>query len=451
MQGTRIGLRIAAGILAMTAGHLAAGEPPVEEGKWKPPYQNDPEIVRQLEALGDNTALVLPPVRVEGLEGGWEKNDWLRTGPFTRGYCDKMAYAPDRHTAFYCGQDHNLPHYNDCWEFHLGSNTWHCLTPPDGGNCIGPWRQWPGELKKEPDPAKRKVIEDKIKAWMEANVTLENGYLQTRKNGGPVMAWHTWDGLSYDPRVGRMFWAVLDDQETQEAYLKSYCEMLGLTFAEEKKKLKPGMGLWSFDPGTKRWARWTGTGPHPRMRGMGGAFTYIPDLKKTIWYCAAYNVSPADCQMWIYDAVADKWEDMKPKCDWGRKESPVSEQQMAYSPKHRKIVAVVAKDTFVYDLATNIWSKACTEAGQYASDCRTVFAYDGAADVFLLFNAPKGEWNDERELRAFSLATGKWETLAPQGAAVPKGIRKGYYDPEHNVLVLAGQGPVWVYRHRKEK
>jgi hypothetical protein len=209
------------------------------------------------------------------------------------------------------------------------------------------------------------------------------------------------------------------------------------------------MGLWSFDPGTKKWARWTGDGAHPRMRGMGGSFTYIPDLKKTIWYVAAFNVSPPDCQMWIYDAAADKWEDLKPKCDWGRKESPGSEVQMAYSPKHRKLVAVGGKDTFVYDLATNAWNKAASEEGQYASDCRTVFAYDSAADVFLLYNAPKGEWDKARDLRAFDLKTGKWEKLAPQGAAVPEDCRKGYYDPEHNVLVIAGQGPVWVYRYKQ--
>jgi hypothetical protein len=153
--------------------------------------------------------------------------------------------------------------------------------------------------------------------------------------------------------------------------------------------------------------------------------------------------------MWIYDAVADKWEDMKPKCDWGRKESPGSEAQMAYSPKHKKIVAVGGKDTFVYDFATNIWSKVATEEGQHASDSRSVFAYDSASDVFLLYNALKGEWDKARDLRAFDLKTGKWEKLAPQGAAVPTDCRKGYYDPEHNVLVIAGQGPVWVYRYKR--
>jgi len=434
---------------------IALGAPAAEpEGKWKPAYENDPAVAKQLEALGDNTALTLP-VKVLGLEGGHEKNGWLKDGPFTCGYCMKMAYAPDRKTAFYCGQDHNLPHYNDAWEFHLGSASWHCLSNPDGGDTGVYWRNMMvnvfGRNGKgmEPDEKKREELRAKLKEYMEKTVRLKDGYLQTVTNGGPVFAWHTWDGLSYDPSTGRMYWAVLDDDGVMKEYLKSYCTITGADFAALEKDLKPGMGLWSFDPGTKKWARWSGTGPHPRMRGMGGSFTYIPDLKKTVWYVAAFNVSPADCQMWIYDAVADKWEDMKPKGDWGRKESPGSEAQMAYSPKHKKIVAVVGKDTFVYDFATNAWSKACTEEGQHASDSRSVFAYDSASDVFLLYNAPKGEWDKARDLRAFDLKTLKWEKLAPQGAAVPTDCRKGYYDPEHNALVIAGQGPVWVYRYKK--
>jgi hypothetical protein len=443
-----------AAFLALTA-RLACGE---EEGKWKPIYSNDPGVVQQLDALGDSSAVVLP-TKVSGLEGGWEKNDWLRTGPFTRAYCVKMAYASDRRTAFYCGQDHNLPHYNDCWEFHLGSATWYCLSNPDGGNCAIIWRDLAQKIwgkKPETDAGKLEKAKAQVVQWMQDNVTLENGYLQTRKNGGPVLAWHTWDGLSYDPRVGRMFWVVLDDQETQTGYLRTYCQAAGKDFQEESKKLKPGTGMWSFDPGTRKWTRWTGAAPHARMRGMGGSLHYLPDTKKMIWYCAATNVSPGEFGMWSYDAVADRWEELKPNGGKSIRElaltdkvAPGEELQIAYSPKHRKLVAVLKQDTFVYDVAANAWSKACTDEGNYASDCRTVFAYDSASDVFLLYNAPKGEWDDTRNLRAFDLKTGKWETLTPQGAAVPKGVRKGYYDPEHNVLVLTDQGPVWVYRHRK--
>ncbi|MHC4916689.1 MAG: tetratricopeptide repeat protein, partial [Planctomycetota bacterium] len=281
-------------------------------------------------------------------------------------------------------------------------------------------------------------------------------YLQTKKNDGPVFAWHTWDGLSYDPRVGRMFWVVLDDQKTNEHYLKTWCRYTGRDFETEKKKLKPGTGLWSFDPGTRKWSRWLGEKPHARMRGMGGSLHYLQDLRKMVWYCSATNVVPHEYGMWSYDAAANKWEEIKPNGGKGigglvhkEKAAPRCEAQMAYSPRHRKMVSVVGKDTFVYDVAANAWSKACTEETQYASDCRTVFDYDGSADLFLLHNAPKGQWDKTRDLRAFDLKTGKWQTLAPQGAPVPKGIRKGFYDPAYNVFVLADRGPVWVYRHKK--
>ncbi len=261
--------------LGAAAGGLAAGEP---TAPGEPPYKNDPAIVQQLQSLGDNAAMVLP-IKVAGLEGGWERNDWLGTGPFTRAYCVKMAYVPDRKTAFYCGQDHNLPHFNDCWEFHLGSATWHCLSTPDGGDCAGP-SAWPGDIKKEQDPRKRKAIEDKQCAWMETYVKFENGYLQTKNNDGPVFGWHTWDGLAYDPRVGRVFWAELDDDETQLSYLKTYCQVLGKDFEAKKKNLKPGTGMWSFDPGTKRWCAGPATRPMPGCAAWAGRSTTFPTSRR---------------------------------------------------------------------------------------------------------------------------------------------------------------------------
>jgi hypothetical protein len=441
-------------LLTLSTALTLAGESGKKKWRWTPPYKDDPAVIAKLKALGEGQAMILP-IKVTGLKGVWAKNDWLKRGPFTRGYCTKMPYAADRKTAFYCGQDHNLPHFNDAWEFHLGSATWHCLSNPDGGYTGRYWRSMAvkvyGRNGKglEPDEKKREMKRAQLKEWTLKNVRLKDGYLQTSVNGGPIFAWHTWDGLTYDPVSGRMSWAVLDEDKVMKSYLKKYCTITGADFEALQKKLKPGMGLWSFDPGTGKWSRSMGSAPHPRMRGMGGSLTYIPDQKKIIWYAAAFNVSPADCQMWIYDTVTRKWRDLKPKCDWGRKTSPKSEAQMAYSPRHKKMVAVIRKDTFVYDVVANSWSKVCTEKDQFATDYTTVFAYDSNADLFLLFNAPKGQWNKKRDLRAFDLKTGKWQTLAPKGAPVPKGNHKGFYDPEHNVFVLADRGPIWVYRHRK--
>ncbi|KKL08626.1 hypothetical protein LCGC14_2573980, partial [marine sediment metagenome] len=279
---------------------------------------------------------------------------------------------------------------------------------------------------------------------------------------------HTWDGVCYDQQAGRMMWAVLDsDEYKQEAKrchlgkVRHYAEHTGGSLDDLKKKLRPGSSMYTYDPEKGRWFKQLGEGPFPYMRGMGGSLTYIPDLKKTIWYCAAQNVTPNDFAMWAYDAKTNKWTDLKPNGGksirslvFKTKQAPTGELQMAYSPKHRKIVAVSKAGTWVYDVAANKWAKGCDDEENKAHDAATVFAYDSSSDVFLLLNAPD-RWKSKRVLRAYRIEQNKWETLAPNGEMFVR--RKycgnaGYYDPTHNVFVIYGSTPrVWVYRYRKDR
>jgi hypothetical protein len=429
---------------------------PAALGAAQPPYQNDPQIVKLLENLGDNTSIWLPPPKIAGLPAEYQDDAYLNRGPFTRGYGAKMPYAPDRRTAMYCGCDHNLPHYNDCWEFHLGSNTWHCLTPPDGGCGRWVWfdAKFPLLRHEEQDPRKLADLTARCRRFVEAHVTYENGYFQTRNNGGPVMAWHTWDGPTYEPRVKKLYWAVLDGDWTHSEYMELFCKVTGKDFATEKKKLKPGLGMWQFDPATCRWSKWLGAQPHPRMAGMGGTLTYIPALGRIVWYTVSTNVSPHEYAMWSYDAVSDRWADLKPNGgqDLGaalctrQNRAPLCEQATAYSEKHDKLVAVRGAKAFLYDPLKNEWLAGGAEDQDYGVcgyDSVSTFAYDSTNDVFLLANQNTGR------MWAYSIAANKWEQIEPKGAGAVKGRIKGYYDPEHNVLVLCDRGPVLVYRYRK--
>ncbi|MGQ9663463.1 MAG: hypothetical protein ACUVWX_14180 [Kiritimatiellia bacterium] len=423
-----------------------------------PLYQDDPEILRILAALEDNTGVYLPPSRFEGADMD-KVEGFSKRGPNVRDYCNKMVYAPERRTALYCGANHGAPsRLNDVSEYHLGANTWCLLAPPVGGDH-GRVNRSMNEIKLGKNVEKNRAF---LKEWFENYCELKDGYLQTKGNGGPVCPWHTWDGCAYDASAGLLLWAVLDTDEIHDDYLKAYAEYTGRNFEELKRQRKPGTGLYLFDPVKAVWRRQMGPDPRPYLRGMGGSLTYIPEWGKTIWYCAAQNVSPNDFAMWAYDARANTWTELKP--NGGKpirnlvhveKVAPGSEVQMAYSPKHRKIVAVLGKDTFVYDLEANAWSKVCEDEQNKASDSATVFAYDSVSDVFLLLNAPKGQWNLERELRSFDLKTVKWETLSPKGEMVqrlPYCGQAGYFDPLHNVFVVYGSTErVWVYRYRKAK
>jgi hypothetical protein len=62
----------------------------------------------------------------------------------------------------------------------------------------------------------------------------------------------------------------------------------------------------------------------------------------------------------------------------------------------------------------------------------------------LLFQSTKPD-----KLRAFSLATGKWETAEINGDQPPevKGHFQGYCDPARNVIVCCKGLDVWIYRY----
>ncbi|MEX0715601.1 MAG: hypothetical protein WD066_03400 [Planctomycetaceae bacterium] len=417
-------------------------------------YEDDPEIVRLLENLEANTGLQLPNLKTAGeqqeLVYGFD-----RRGPGVRDYGNKLVYAPDRQTAMYCGANHGAPsRLNDVSEYHLGSNTWRLLLPPAGGDH-GRVDRAHGAIREGKDVEKNEQF---LREWYGEHAAVQDGYLQTVANGGPVGPWHTWDGIAYDAAAGMLLWAVLDTDQVLRSKAEQYARHTGRKPEEVLSQMKPGVGLYRYDAEKNRWSRSLTDGPKPYLRGMGGSLTYVPELKKTIWYCAAQNVSPNDFAMWSYDAVANEWKDLKPNGGDSlfdvvhkQKAAPSSEVQMAYSPRHKKIVAVLGPNTFAYDIGANEWKHAVTDERNKAHDASTVFAYDSVSDLFLLLNRPKGQYEPDVELRGFRLATGKWETITPKGEMVqkiPYGGLAGYFDPRHEVFVVYNSSDrVWVYRH----
>lgn len=417
----------------------------------QPPYPDDPAVVKQLADLKPGEVVQLSAIKVIGdlIEGD---KQFSKSGPSGRDYGNKMCYAPSRKTALYAGANHGAPsRLNDAWEYHLGSNTWIRLCAGDGGDHGALYRAR-GAIKKGQDVEKQQAF---LKQWYTQHAELAGGYLRTKRNHGPVEPWHTWDGLAWDASARRLIWAVLDNDSAMAGKVKSFAEATGQDAAELEKQLKPGTSLYLLDPTTGLWQRQLGDGPRPYLRGMGGSLTYIPEWKKTIWYCAAQNVTPNDFAMWTYDAAANKWEELKPNGGksirelWGKKLSAGGECQMAYSPRHRKLVAVAGKDTWVYDLAKDEWSHLTTVEDQYAHDASTVFDYDSVNDQFLLVNATKGHWGNERDLRALDLTTGKWRKIETTGVSLdkrPYTRTVGYHDPDRDVLVIYDGGSTRVVR-----
>jgi hypothetical protein len=424
--------------------------------------KDDPSITKQLQALGDRAALVLPKLNVRA--GDLTMHSVDRFGPGQRDYCNKMAYAPERQTALYAGGNHQVPHrMNDVWEYHLGSNTWHLLYAPDGGNPgkhKGAYFLTSRTLVRKPDTVltdkQKKQIND-YRGWWSQHVVFKDGHLTTTR-GGPIMPAHTWDGFCYDASTRKLLWGMgaqgAAQLTTHAYYTDKPIEALN------KQADASYTPMWMFDPAAKRWTHYRTDKKRAALRGMGATMVYLPDRKQSLWYVAAQNVSPAAFEMWLFNGRQDSWMELKPNGGQSistlatkLKIAPMSEQQAAYSPKHRKLVAVLKNDTFVYDLSKNTWSKASTDQRIYGHDAKSVFVYDRHADVFLLAFPPDGRGKQLR-LAAFSLATNKWELIEAEGPAIPEpkyGGHMGYYDPQHNVLMIQARytDRVWVYRHQR--
>lgn len=456
MAATELGL-----LVAVCAGQLASSASAAD----RPPFPDDPKIVARLASLGDRSSLRLGKFRTAG--AGLDVVGFYRAhGPRVRDYSTKMVYAPDRRTALYCGASHNTPVVNDVWEYHLGSNTWHVLYPSDGGRqdkVRANWRTLRGieSLLKRGKPIsneqKRKYEKAKtqMRAWYREHVVFANGYIQA-KGGGPIYPSHTWDGLTYDPRVRRLLW-----HPGHDGNLRWFAEFTGEDYEQLRQRQKPTTKVWMYEPASRAWAKQVvakGT-LHPPLRGMGATFHYIPELGKCLFYVAVHNVAPPAEEMWTFDARANLWEEVRP--NGGQSighlaksgTAPFGEVQVAYSPKARKLVALVGSKAWTYDVARNEWAFLCEDPATQGFHGRSVFVYVPAADAFLLVQPGPETRSRKRSpyiIRELTLARRTWRTIQPNGPPPRKGTwwpPAGYYDPIHKVLVTYNTEEIWVYRH----
>lgn len=444
---------------------VADAEAPAVDGGFEPGpcapapaaegvYPDDPELVARLAAIPARTAMRMPETTVNNM--GFTGYD-SQKGPPGRDYSNAMVFAPERHTALYAGGSHGTYRANDVWEYHLASNTWHMLFYPVGGN-VGPYKAGHFAVRRwrdggdTPDAETMERI-DAFVGWAREHTEFRDGQYTTHM-GGPIMPSHQWDGLTYEPRLGRMVWRSGAHSAFSAAAI---AYILELDEAEVEAALDTRTTpMWTFDPATARWEWYRHDGETPRasLRGMGASATYVPDLCAVVHYAAAQNVTPPVFEMWSHDVATDEWTDLRPNDGASIRQlvvedgvAPSSEAQMAYSPVSRTLVAVLGAEAYAYDLDANEWTHLTSDDRIDAHDARTVFVYDSRNDVFLL--------HDERapdRVHALSLETGEWEAIVVEGDAFPPppyGNPFGYYDPIHNLFVVANarNRGVWVFRY----
>lgn len=281
---------------------------------------------------------------------------------------------------------------------------------------------------------------ENIRQWFCEYMIVRDGIVRTKTTGAGFMTSHNWDGVTCDPNTGQILHGAGHCKDNDwQCYFLLLGEHTPDNFRERleafRKTLRqPSSNMWVFDFTTTRWQRKFHDGPFVETLGGGSFMKYIPDLNRSIYH-QAQGRSPF---MMVYDGVKNTWTPAKPNGDkpLGQlihkdKIAPLQEQQVAYSPKHRKLVAVIDQATHVYDIDKSEWSRLPDDRQLKAHDARTIFDYDDNSDTFLLLQA--GRQQGEGSFFGMSLADGKWREIKPTGplpfARWSPG--EGYYDPRH--------------------
>ncbi|MBE7462591.1 MAG: hypothetical protein HS116_03755 [Planctomycetes bacterium] len=401
-------------LLGLLAGALNAADPSPAASEPPP----DAALLAQIEALPDNTWLKLPPCHTAGDMGVLNKDpDYKRIGPRVRDYCNKMVWAPERKRALYCGGGHNTHPFNDVWEFDLASNTWICLYGAD------------------PVPPRTKAGEEAAaEAWYKANAVLKDGVVRTPR-GAPLRPCHTWWSLCYDSDLKRMLFleshkglfcvdktqlAKALDLDPKDPLLRTYGSGAGEAW------------LFAFYPETREWKEVIANVPKARESSL---LEYLPD-SKTIWWASG--------KTYLYDAPKNEWNPVPLNGATGGGAT-------AYDPETRKVVASVGLETWVFDCASGVWTKAQAEALDGVIVPHGAFCFDSAAKKFVLYThlLVKDKLPGAPRLRLYDARTNQWTDPAPQGPAPAIGNIAGYYDPARNVTVIYSNKETWVYRCKK--
>ena len=437
-------------------------------------YTDDPQVIKIIKELKPGEVVKLPKFKVLPKDAT-KYHSSFKNGPGVRNYGNKMPYVPGRKTGIYCGANHGAPHrLNDVWEYHLGANTWRLLCPPGSDSTVNaPTNEKIKALKKNEAKNKDEIaaLETKIKQWWKDSLELTEGYLHDKGTMGPALPVHTWDGVTYDTAKNKLYWDTTDTNTKLNPRrghfrnIERYAENLGLDAEVLKKQVKPASSLYMYTPGETRWRRQQGEGPFPRMLGQGASLHYIPDIDRTIYYCCVGNVTGGSTEgMWSYDATANLWKELiKGSLLVGmvkkKNIAPGAELQLAYSSKHKKLVAVCKNQIFIYDIAANKWSKG-KDTLAYAHDSTSTFVYDSNADRFLLLSRG-GKSHHTKTLFAlyvYDLNKDEWtklETPILHDDKLPTKWKRyrssyaGYYDPIYNVFVLCGKDTTYIYRHKE--
>lgn len=391
----------------------ADGRPSAGQEAVQPALPLNEVALAKIKGLKANQAVLLGKAQVVGdFNEVAHKYNLHQTGPMGRDFTIKMVWAPERRRALFCGANHGVPHrLNDIWEFDLAALTWAMLYAPDNP------RDYTGLGKDLSD------------------VEFKDGILIT-KRGGPAVIAHSWWGLTYDPVQKALL--LMNTWVTDQK--KAVVQLGG-----DPALLYKGPPLWAFSPEMSRWKMLRTEKPYP-VAPFGGLLEYVPELGGSVWHTNNWQMKAT----WLYDPKTNAWKNLKANGPVGdfEKQAPAPEQVGYYDPARKLLVVQRHRETFHYDVRTNIWKKVLTadkdsDQVPFGHDAYAPMYHDPVSGHGLLIEFKT------HTLWAYDPDKHTWAKLQPQGDKMPEGNKRlAYFDPVHNVFVVIHGTTVWAYRFR---
>ena len=343
---------------------------------WEPAMPDDPAVVALLKGLQPGQGLRLPAFAVQAPYGGLDAYPTFESlGPGIRDYSMKWVYASDRGSALYAGANHGQPHkFDDVWEYFLGANTWVLLHPPDA-------------------------------------------------DARPL---HTWWGLTYDPRQGRLYWMAPQSAVSDWPLISEH----------------PDPPLVYFEPASPQ-AGWRYLPTTPAIKpGFGSALEYVPDAGSLVLWSRAWD----GAGLQRLDPTTKTWTELishEEAYFQLRDTSPRPEALVGYNPGLRALVAFVDRDVFLYRFDVHSWRKVAQNAlPEDVQDNVASLAYDPKRDLHFLVVAGR--------LLTFDPDSRTVEDVTPANFPDAGRLLMLYVDPRFDVVVVyeKGSGQIYVYRPR---
>jgi len=403
-------LTVAAAILSGVA-VLAEAARPQSAG---PPLSGLPSApgahVATVQALGDNEWMQLP---LPAADPAWGR-------PGGRSWGSRAAYAPELRAGFIYGEgnhgwwnEQTRRYMDDLWAYDALANRWICLYP--GAHV------------------------DNLSLSLDAN-----GF-EVDSTGQPIPVAqnvHGYELLTYDTDRRKFLWmpatpgydAILDPLRrswgAQAGYVPSNCSP------------------WTYNVATGKFELRKSTGDNP-VSGFGDVLVYLPSIRKVLLWTGAPTQANWD-YVWIYDPDANTWTRRTPTgpSPFG---SIGGDTLACYDSRRDRVYLCQSGVLWAYDVQANAWMNPQPANPPDISGTNECFMnYDSVNDAAVLVQtnrAPFGTFVYDPASNAWTRAS----TSVPGGMAWSK---NAFYDPVLNAhFVHAAQdnypGEMWVYRYKR--